>query len=93
MRLFNWIAPRWQQLRGLVDVYRGRLTHNDALATAGRRQALIGRVRAQYAYTVGEASATVDRWLESIADALEEERYGEPAQAVRTSLTGKRDRR
>lgn len=93
MRFFNWIAPRLQQLRGLANVYRGRLTHNDALATSGRRQALIGRVRAQYAYTVSEASSTVDRWLESIAEALEEERYGEPAQAVRTSLAGKRDKR
>ena len=93
MSLWNWISPRLQQLRGLLTVYRGRITHNEALATEGRRTALIGRVRAQYSYTVSEAAQMVDRWLESIADAMDEENLAESARTVRSTLEGKHDYR
>lgn len=75
MRLWwkwSWIPPRWQQLRGLAVMLLGRWIDSDALARSGRRAALIGRVRAQYAYSAVDAAHAVDRWLERMSDGLDE---------------------
>jgi uncharacterized protein YjbJ (UPF0337 family) len=64
----NWyeIAGNWMQIKGKVKEHWGKLTDNDLIAVAGRRDQLAGVLQQKYGY----AKSQVEKELESFSQGL-----------------------
>ncbi len=58
------LKGKWEQLRGMVREQWGKLTDDDIDIIEGKRDQLIGRIRARYGYEKNRAEKEVDVFLE-----------------------------
>jgi uncharacterized protein YjbJ (UPF0337 family) len=60
----NWdqIADNWKHLKGRAKEHWARLTEDDLTYINGRRDELIGRVRARYGLGQADAERQVKDW-------------------------------
>ena len=61
----NWdqIEVNWTQFKGKVRNNWVKLTDEDVTRIAGRREELIGRLRARYGFAKAEAEREVEAWV------------------------------
>jgi uncharacterized protein YjbJ (UPF0337 family) len=66
----NWdqIAGNWKQLTGTIKEKWGKLTDDDLVAIAGRRDQLAGKLRERY----GFEKARLDKEIDEFARTLKE---------------------
>jgi uncharacterized protein YjbJ (UPF0337 family) len=57
------LIRRWKEMRGSTKEWWGKLTYGDLARIAGKRDQLVGALRAKYGYTYLQASEEVDRRL------------------------------
>ena len=58
----NRWAGRWKQVRGTARLYWGRLIHDTALARAGERERLVGRLQGAYGAAKDQAGRRARAW-------------------------------
>ena len=61
------LVGRWKEMRASAKEWWGKLTYGDLDRIAGRRDQLVGILRAKYGYTDEQAGQEVDRRLEEYA--------------------------
>jgi uncharacterized protein YjbJ (UPF0337 family) len=86
------LAGRWQQLRGELRTWWGRLTDDDLEQIGGQRDKLIGRLQERYGYARERAQQEVERRLQEYRGRMGTARpsgtnppTGTPAQEVGSS--------
>jgi len=63
----NWdqIQVDWMQFKGEVRKNWVKLTDEDLTRICGRRQELVGRLRARYGFAEAEAEREVEAWVKT----------------------------
>ncbi len=61
----NWdqIAGQWHQTAGQVKSKWAKLTDDDLMDVAGKKEQLIGKIQERYGVLTEEAEAQVDDWV------------------------------
>ena len=64
----NWdqLEGQWAQLKGQVKAKWGKLTDDDLTTLAGKRQALVGKVKERYGIVEEQATKQVDEWIATL---------------------------
>jgi uncharacterized protein YjbJ (UPF0337 family) len=60
---WNTVEGKWEEYKGKAKHMWGKLTDDDLTAIAGKREILVGKLRAHYGYAEDEAKKEVDRFL------------------------------
>ena len=63
------LEGKWKQVKGEVREKWGKLTDDDILVVAGKRDQLIGKVQERYGIAKEEATRQVDAFVKKIEDA------------------------
>lgn len=65
----NWtqIEGRWQTLTGQLKSQWGKLTDDDLVNIAGKRDQLLGKLQERYGVVKSEAEKQVDKWLAMVS--------------------------
>lgn len=65
----NWdqIQGEWKQIKGLAKENWGKLTDDDLLFIAGKKDKLVGKLQERYGYAKEQAEKMTDQWIKSIA--------------------------
>jgi uncharacterized protein YjbJ (UPF0337 family) len=68
----NWdqIAGDWKQMTGAVKEKFGKLTDDDLIATAGKRDQLVGKIQTRYGVAKDAAEKQIDDWAKGLKDAM-----------------------
>jgi len=68
----NWdqIAGNWKQMNGKLKEKWGKLTDDDLIATAGKRDQLVGKVQTRYGIAKDTAEKQIDEWAKTMKDAM-----------------------
>jgi len=68
----NWdqIAGNWKQMNGQVKEKWGKLTDDDLITAAGKRDQLIGKVQTRYGVAKDAAEKQIDEWAKTLKDAM-----------------------
>ena len=64
----NWneVEGRWMQIRGQLKSKWGKLTDDDLMQCAGKRDQLIGKIENRYGIMKEEAARQVDEWVKQL---------------------------
>jgi uncharacterized protein YjbJ (UPF0337 family) len=65
---WNRLEGNWKQLSGRAKQQWGKLTDDDIKASAGRRDALVGKVQERYGMSRDDAQKQVDDWARRADD-------------------------
>ena len=65
---WNRVEGNWKQLKGKAKQQWGRLTDDDLMRAAGRREELAGRVQERYGLAKDAAQKQVDEWANKADD-------------------------
>ena len=60
------LKGNWDQIKGKVKEEWGKLTDDDLLEIAGRREQLAGKIRERYAVAQEEAERKIREWEERV---------------------------
>jgi uncharacterized protein YjbJ (UPF0337 family) len=65
----NWdqIAGGWKQFTGKVKEKWGKLTDDDLVAVAGKRDQLLGKLRERYGYGKEQAERELDEFTKNLS--------------------------
>ncbi len=68
----NWdqIAGDWKQMTGKVKENFGKLTDDDLVAAAGKRDQLVGKIQTRYGVAKDAAEQQIDAWAKGLKDAM-----------------------
>ena len=68
----NWdqIAGDWKQMTGKVKENFGKLTDDDLVAAAGKRDQLVGKIQTRYGVAKDAAEKQIDAWAKGLKDAM-----------------------
>jgi uncharacterized protein YjbJ (UPF0337 family) len=71
-KTMNWdqIAGDWKQMTGAAKEKFGKLTDDDLVAAAGKRDQLVGKVQTRYGVAKEAAETQIDDWAKSLKDAM-----------------------
>lgn len=61
----NLIDGNWKQIRGNVKLRWGKLTDDDLLVIAGKRDQLLGKLQERYGYAKEKAEREFDMFTKS----------------------------
>jgi uncharacterized protein YjbJ (UPF0337 family) len=66
--IMNWnqVEGNWQQLIGKVKEQWGKLTDDDLVAIAGKRDQLEGKIQERYGIAKDQAQEQIDDWIDTI---------------------------
>ena len=72
-RAMNWVQleSRWSEFAGSARAHWSRLTDEDSVAIAGRREQLVALVQERYAVSREAAEHQVDEWFNAMLDIAE----------------------
>ncbi len=64
----NRIEGSWNELKGKAKSKWGNLTDSELTQIGGKKDELMGRLRARYGYSKDEAKQEMESWLESLEE-------------------------
>lgn len=73
MKIWDWIAGNWKRLIGKIQEKWGKLTHDDLMVTAGKREQLVGLLQTHYGYQRTHAEQQLDEFAEKLRVQVEKE--------------------
>jgi uncharacterized protein YjbJ (UPF0337 family) len=82
MKIWDWIAGNWKELIGKVQEKWGKLTHDDLMITAGKREQLTGLLQKHYGYQRSHAEQQLDEFAATLRT-REEKEVAEFAQTLK----------
>lgn len=64
----NWeqIEGQWGQVKGFVKSKWSKITDDDLMNLAGKKDALVGKVQERYGLMKDEAEKQVDEWISKL---------------------------
>jgi len=65
---WDQIEGKWNQYKGSVKQQFGKLTDDDLMYIAGKRESLIGKLQERYAMPREEAQRKTDDWVKTVKE-------------------------
>jgi uncharacterized protein YjbJ (UPF0337 family) len=73
MKIWDWIAGNWKELIGKIEEKWGKLTHDELMVAAGKREQLVGLLQKHYGYQRTHAEQQLDEFAEKLRVQTEKE--------------------
>ena len=83
------LVGHWKVMRASAKEWWGKLTYHDLDRIAGKRDQLVGALRAKYGYSRPQAGEEIDRRLEEYAQETEPVSVTLESQTCASPLAGK----